>query len=320
MLEKTDYFAPSKSGTAAIVAKAIFTTKVDPTYDDLPELQYHFPRTYLRQVEAVLGDWIIYYEPRRTSGNLSSRGGRQAYFATAQVTRIVSDPTRTEHFYAFIANYLDFDHPVPFRDAGHYYESALRRDDGATSRGAFGRAVRLVSDGEYEEILRAGLARIIGESPTPESSATSRALGLNEELATFERPIVERVVARPFREAAFSGAVKSAYEDTCAMTGLKIVNGGGRTEVQAAHIRPVSESGPDSIRNGVALCGTLHWMFDRGLVSIADDHTLLVARGDVPENVGRLINPDGRLRTPERLDQNPHPQFLRWHRENVFKG
>ncbi|HXA22729.1 MAG TPA: hypothetical protein VNW90_10535 [Acetobacteraceae bacterium] len=42
------------------MAKAIFTTKVDPTYDDLPEFRYHFPRTYLRAVEATVGDWIIY--------------------------------------------------------------------------------------------------------------------------------------------------------------------------------------------------------------------------------------------------------------------
>ena|ERR1700738_681111 len=72
--------------------KAIFTTKIDPTYDDLPEERYHFPRTYLRQVEAARGNWIVYYEPRRRSVDLSSRGGRQAYFATARVDRIEPDP------------------------------------------------------------------------------------------------------------------------------------------------------------------------------------------------------------------------------------
>jgi len=41
------------------MTKAILTTKVDPTYDDLPEERYHFPRTYLRQVEEAKGDWII---------------------------------------------------------------------------------------------------------------------------------------------------------------------------------------------------------------------------------------------------------------------
>jgi putative restriction endonuclease len=30
------------------MAKAVFTTKIDPTYDDLPEFRYHFPQTYRR--------------------------------------------------------------------------------------------------------------------------------------------------------------------------------------------------------------------------------------------------------------------------------
>jgi putative restriction endonuclease len=44
------------------VVKAVLTTKVDPTYDDMPEKRYHFPQTYLRQVAAAIGDWIVYGE------------------------------------------------------------------------------------------------------------------------------------------------------------------------------------------------------------------------------------------------------------------
>lgn len=89
------------------MTKAILSSKVDPTYDDLPEERYHFPRTYLRQMEEAEGDWIIYYEPRRTTGDLSSRGGRQAYFATARLLRIEQDtnPGRKDHYYAFVGNY-----------------------------------------------------------------------------------------------------------------------------------------------------------------------------------------------------------------------
>lgn len=50
------------------MAKVVFTTKIDPTYDDLPEARYHFPRSYVRQAGAAVGDWIVYYEPRRSSG------------------------------------------------------------------------------------------------------------------------------------------------------------------------------------------------------------------------------------------------------------
>jgi putative restriction endonuclease len=128
------------------------------------------------------------------------------------------------------------------------------------------------------------------------------------------------VTNRPFRDAAFSSAVRSAYDDTCAVTGLKIINGGGRPEVQAAHIRPVVEAGPDSIRNGLALCSTIHWMFDRGLLSLADDLTILVAEGRVPDTVNKLINPGRKLRDPLRPEFRPHPQFLRFHRGTIFKG
>jgi hypothetical protein len=233
------------------VTKAVLTTKIDPTYDDLPEQRYHFPRTYLRQVEAAKGDFIIYYEPRRASGDLSSRGGRQAYFATARIVEVVS------------------------LDCGFI-------------------VVR-----SFEAIPPARIT----------STLMSTLISTSPDRCRF-------AIGRPFREAAFAGSIKAAYDDTCAFTGLKIINGGGRSEVQAAHIRPVNSSGPDSIRNGIALCGTVHWMFDRGLISIADNHELLFANGNVPEPVMALLNSDRRLLAPSRAEQAPHPIFLRWHREN----
>ncbi|HLY05990.1 MAG TPA: HNH endonuclease [Rhizomicrobium sp.] len=297
------------------MTKAVFTTKREPAYDDLPEVRYHFPKTYLRQAEAARGDWIIYYEPRRPGTDLSVAGGRQSYFATARVNSIVPDPNRPDHYYALVTDFLEFDRPVPFREADHYYESKLRRDDGETSKGAFGRSVRAIPDWEYDTILRSGFAAIL--SPP----AATPAFELADEPESFERPIVERIVARPFRDAAFAVAVRSAYDQTCAVTGFRIINGGGRAEVQAAHIRPVEDSGPDSVRNGIALSSTAHWMFDRGLLSVDDDYSLLIAKGRVPDAVTRIINPDGKLRLPlHRPDLRPHPQFLRYHREHVFKG
>jgi hypothetical protein len=79
-----------------------------------------------------------------------------------------------------------------------------------------------------------------------------------EAASEFERPIIERIASRQVRDEAFRHAVQAVYESTCAMTGIKIINGQGRPEVQAAHIRPVSDRGPDSTRNGLALSGTVH--------------------------------------------------------------
>jgi putative restriction endonuclease len=302
--------------------KAILTTKVDPAYDDLPEERYHFPRTYLRQVEAAVGDWVIYYEPRRTSADLSSRGGRQAYFAAARVQSVVPDPSKDDHFYALISDFLEFDRAVPFQEGGRYYESALEREDGKTNKGAFGRAVRGLDDLEFEAILQAGFAKVLDEvAPRKRAEPSGESAYLvAEEAAEFERPIVERVVARPFRDAAFAAAVKSAYNETCAMTGLRIINGGGRAEVQAAHIRPVAAGGSDSVRNGLALSGTVHWMFDRGLISVDEDHSILIAKDKLPDTALRLIREERQLILPERFDALPHREVLRYHRETIFKG
>jgi putative restriction endonuclease len=302
------------------VTKAVFTSKIEPSYDDLPEERYHFPRTYLRQVEAAVGDWIVYYEPRRASSDLSSRGGRQSYFATARVERIGRDLEREDHFYAYISDYLEFDRAVPFKDGAFYYEGALRRNDGATSKGAFGRAVRSISDSEYNLIDKAGFVQTIIETDFRRLQKLTPNLHIEEEAKEFERPVVEMVVARPFREAAFAVSVKAAYVNTCAMTGLQIINGGGRAEVQAAHIRPVAAGGSDSVRNGLALSGTIHWMFDRGLVAVDDDLSILVAAARLPDAVTRLLREDRKISVPAKPETRPHPVHLRYHRENIFKG
>ncbi|KWT71591.1 HNH endonuclease family protein [Hyphomicrobium sulfonivorans] len=302
------------------MVKAVFTTKVIPAYDDLPEVRYNFPRTYLRQAEAALNDWIIYYEPRRTTAAPSSRGGRQSYFAIARVVGIEPDPTRAEHYYAYVSDYLDLDRAVSFREGGDYYESALKRDDGATNKGAFGRAVRSIPDAEFDRILAVGFTQSL---PAEAEHAISPALppGIAEPFTTFdvERAHVLTTLSRPFRDEAFRRQVRAAYDCYCAMSGLKLINGGGRPEVQAAHIKPVAHSGPDSVRNGLALSGTLHWMFDRGLISVAEDHSILRA-ANVPTDVGRLIRPEGRLLLPNDETFHPHPAFLKFHREHVFKG
>jgi putative restriction endonuclease len=101
--------------------KAIFQTKVDPAYDDDPGTKYHFPKAYLRRVEATVGDSINYYEPSRLSSG-SKRGGRMTYFAVARVDRIRPDELKQDHFYAEISNYLQFLTPVTFKQDGAFYE------------------------------------------------------------------------------------------------------------------------------------------------------------------------------------------------------
>jgi putative restriction endonuclease len=295
------------------MVKGVFQTRISPAYDDVPERHYHFPRMYLNQAERTVGDWIVYYEPRRSEGERS--GGRSAYFAMALVTGIRPDPFRPDHFYADVDEFQQFDRAVPFREqTGFYYETALQNADGSTNKGAAGRAVRNMPEGEFDLILKSGFA------PDLAADAGQASDGFGEAPVVFERPVIETVVSRPFRDRAFSRQIQEVYDKRCAMTGLRIINGGGRAEAQAAHIQPVHQHGPDSVRNGLALSSTIHWMFDRGLLSIDDDFRILKAHRALPDDAARLLNPTGYLNVPGEQRFQPHREFLRFHRENVFKG
>ena len=243
---------------------------------------------------------------------------RQSYFATARIVHVDGDPRKADHYYAYVEDYLEFDRPVPFHEDGFFYESGLQKADGSPNKGKFGWAVRLLADAEYSMIVAAGF-----ETGTAERERFVIREGVHPDpgrLELADRPIIERLSRRPFRDRVFSTGIKRAYDNTCAISGLRIINGGGRAEAQAAHIRPVHANGPDSLRNGVALSSTFHWMFDRGLVSIDDDFSLLFKRNSVPGNVLSLVNRDGRLRVPEQEIYRPHRRFLEYHREHVFKG
>ena len=295
------------------MVKLVLLHKADSIYEDEPDVVYDFPRPYLKAVEEAVGDWVVYYEP--------VKAGPRGYFAVAKIERVIPKPGADGRFLAMIApgTFLPFDREVPRLLGGRPMEAALTEPDGTPKRGgAVQLAVRRLPEVDFTRIVNLGLPqeleRIEATRYDPEPTA------LDEGAEPFERPVLERLIRRPYREVAFRRKVREAYGYRCAMSGLKLRNGGGRPEVQAAHIRPVESQGSDAVRNGLALSGTLHWMFDRGLISVAEDcETILVSHNKVPgEVVGRLLAPEGKLVGPEDPRNAPHPENLRWHRENVF--
>jgi putative restriction endonuclease len=294
------------------VANAVFTAKLESSYDDAVEERYHFPKQYLRRVSEAIGDWIVYYESRRD-------GGRQVYFAMARVIRVDPDPLRAGHFYAQMGDYVEFAEPVPFKIGDVLMESAVRNPDGSTNPGAFINAVRLLARDDFQNICQLGMMSAIPDAGLDEASV-ARDFAVAETQAEYGGPRQIATVSRPLRDAAFARIVKLAYDRRCAMTGLKLINGGGRSEIEAAHIKPVENDGPDSPRNGIALSRTIHWLFDRGFLSISDDGQILQAPRLVPDPVKRLLNVDSRIILPRDSTFAPHRVFLGWHREHRYKG
>lgn len=188
------------------MANAVFTTKVNPVYDDLPEIRYHFPKTYLNQASQAVGDWIVYYEPRRENADLAGRAGRQVFFATARVQKIEDDPRRENYYYARMTDYLEFETPVPFRTNSTYIESALKKQDGSTNKGAFGRSVRTLPAAEFQMICNLGFAEPIDSNGLSNDSAR-----VEEEPPPLGRSGRVQLSERPFRDAAFARQIQTNY-------------------------------------------------------------------------------------------------------------
>jgi len=308
------------SGEFQNVAKGVFVHRADSKYDDFPEERYQFPIRYLKRASQFENDWIVYYEPR-------GGGGRLGYTAIAKVSSIEPDPDQDDMFIAHIApnTFLPFEEFVPYKNESGFREASLAKPDGTLNGGLIQWAIRPISDADFKSIVLAGFPKEVELLPRDQGQADrSKHDGFMEEASQFEfdeeRSRVEQTISRIPRDRVFRKLILDAYDCRCAITGLKLINGGGRAEVEAAHIKPVSSHGPDTIRNGIALSGTVHWMFDRGIISLSDDLDILVSRQtNDPQQVWGLVNPSRKAIEPNEPAFRPHPIFLSWHRENCFK-
>lgn len=298
--------------------KCVFDVKPGSGYDDDITRRYHFPgkRDYLAAARGCVGDWSLFREPQRN-------GGRRAYIAVARVTSVTPDPELVGHYYANVADFLAFPSPVPFVQDGRYAETQLRdiADPTRVGQALQGRSMRPILPADFDAIVLQGLA----ETLAPENAIR---LGLDfpaADLPPFDqlgfaedvdRRVELTLLNRKVRDASFRLEVCNAYDSTCAVTGLRIINGGGRAEVQAAHIKPVANGGPDVVQNGIALSATVHWLFDRYLISIGEDYQLLVSHNRVPGELASLFrSADKGLHLPSDRRLWPHPTFLAHHRE-----
>lgn len=128
----------------------------------------------------------------------------------------------------------------------------------------------------------------------------------------------EEYTIRPrLGQGGFRVAVTEAYGRRGAITGERIL-----PVLQASHIKPHAESGPNRVENGLLLRADLHILFDRGYLTVTKDHRVEASRRlkeefDNGEEYYRMHGK--RLRTlPRDRNERPSPQFLQWHNDNVF--
>ncbi|MFP3570250.1 hypothetical protein, partial [Paraburkholderia sp. SIMBA_030] len=66
-------------------------------------------------------------------------GGKQAYFATARITDIIQDPSKADHFYALVDDFLPFSiMPYPSRTRTTIMRTAFARRTALRTRAPSG--------------------------------------------------------------------------------------------------------------------------------------------------------------------------------------
>ena len=243
--------------------------------------------------------------------------------AVARVTKIVPDPGKQGFSYAYVTDFLPFDIVVSLRRDTRFFEERLNGVSNPSRIGAElqGKSVRTITDREFGAITRVGLSKTLDPENADRLELTFDRLDpdifsvISGSLEEQERRIAQLLINRKIRDASFRRSVLDAYDSRCAVTGLRITNGGGKAEAQAAHIWSVADGGPDIVQNGIALSATCHWLFDRHLISLSDDYGLLVSHNKVPAQMRQLFDAQlSQINLPADKRLWPHPAYIARHR------
>lgn len=137
--------------------------------------------------------------------------------------------------------------------------------------------------------------------------------------AVFDAPRCGETYAARVRlgQGGFRSLVTEVYQRRCAMTGERTL-----PVLQASHIKLYALSGPHRVDNGLLLRADLHILFDRGYVTVTQDHHIEVSRRIKEEfENGRdhYAMHGQKLRVlPDSQEDRPAEDYVAWHNDHVF--
>jgi putative restriction endonuclease len=304
----------------------VLTSRPGSPYADTTR-SYEYPLRYRRYFDPLANGEpmmaIIY-------GPADSTARRMAFIGWAALSGAPTpSPRKTPQGHPQLeVRYVDdiqyFPNPVPFRLMGESMERWVREWPSG-SPDMRGRSVRDLEEDDARRILELGYAgsRTFDEYQVPSLDAPT----------TLAAERTKRLIEAAARDSRFRKSVMTAYGYRCAVTGLSAEGVDRRQALRlldAAHIRPVSDQGPDIVGNGLSLTPTVHRLFDEGLISAAYGAAgleLLVS----PQLDTRMVH-DPERGTIIRLDPGAHlllpgdpvdwpkRDVIRYHSTHVFQG
>ncbi|PIB31818.1 hypothetical protein BFP78_08085 [Gaetbulibacter sp. 5U11] len=155
---------------------------------------------------------------------------------------------------------------------------------------------------------------------------------LNEPSETYKSKIIKlkkELKSESFEEEkylrgnVFKRQIPVIYNNTCAISGLKIDAIFNVSLIDSCHIVPFSESYDDTITNGISLTPTLHRAFDRGLISIDSNYCVLISDKFIEKNSDSNYSisqfKGKEILLPENVNYYPALSNFKFHRDKIFK-
>ena len=118
-------------------------------------------------------------------------------------------------------------------------------------------------------------------------------------------------------QGTFRILVTDAYGRRCAVTGERTL-----PVLEAAHIKPFAETGPNKVANGLLLRSDLHKLFDHGYLTITKDYKIDVSKRikEEFENGREYYKLHGNSLQVLPSDRREYPslEFINWHNQNIY--
>ena len=133
----------------------------------------------------------------------------------------------------------------------------------------------------------------------------------------FERYGEPQLIRPRLGQGSFRVLVTDLYGRRCAVTQERTL-----PALEAAHIRPYSDGGEHSPRNGLLLRRDIHRLFDTGYVTVTPELDFEVSpriREEFENGRHYYALHGKRIATPLQLSQRPDRRALTWHNEHCFR-
>lgn len=134
---------------------------------------------------------------------------------------------------------------------------------------------------------------------------------------------ITRTITRAKRDPTFPKRVMQAYDYRCCFCQLKLYHNQKPFPMEAAHIKWKARGGECHESNGISLCPTHHYTFDKGIWSLNNNlEIVLNPNVTIDKNTDRFFTAfEGKSILSSLMDSKfrPSEEYVEWHRVNIFR-